>query len=231
MRELKHYELLADVFDYPGPGYRARISATREALEGRYSPAASALGEFARLLPPVEFDGPERAVAELQEIHTRSFEVQSITTLDVGYVAFGDDYKRGELLVNLNREHRAAGVDCGSELPDHLPNVLRLMARWQDPELVNEFVQEILVPALRKMLREFGADRVEQRNALYEKHYKTLIATAAERATMYRHALAALLSVVEKDFRPADESNVLQSDDFLRSIRREMEIDGERKMS
>ena len=71
-----------------------------------------------------------------REIHTRSFEVQSITTLDVGYVAFGDDYKRGELLVNLNREHEAVGVDCGSELPDHLPNVLRLMARWQDPELV-----------------------------------------------------------------------------------------------
>ena len=217
MRELKHYESLADMFDYPGPGLQERIRAARKALEGRYPEAALELGEFARLLPP--------AVAELQEIHTRSFEVQSITTLDVGYVAFGDDYKRGELLVNLNREHSAVGVDCGSELPDHLPNVLRLMARWQDPELVDEFVQEILVPALRKMLREFGPDRMEQRNALYEKHYKTLIATAAERATMYRHALAALLAVVEKDFRPADESDALQSNDFLRSIGREMEID------
>ena len=226
MRDLKHYELLAAVFDYPGPGHLARVRATREALEDRCSLAASELGEFTRLYPSAELDGQERAVAELQEIHTRSFDVQSITTLDVGYVAFGDDYKRGEFLVNLNREHRAVGVDCGSELPDHLPNVLRLMARWQDPELVDEFVHEILVPVLRKMLGEFGPDRMEQRNALYEKHYKTLIATTAERATMYRHALAALLLVVEKDFKPADEPDVLQANDFLRSIRREMEIDG-----
>jgi nitrate reductase assembly molybdenum cofactor insertion protein NarJ len=226
MRDLSHYELLADVFDYPTPDLFARVRAIREALEAGYPVAASELGEFARLLPPAESDGPERAVTALQEIHTRSFEVQSITTLDLGYVAFGDDYKRGELLVNLNREHRAAAVDCGSELPDHLPNVLRLIARWQDPELVDEFVQEILVPALRKMLREFGPDRMELRNTLYQKHYRTLIATAAERATIYRHALAALLSVVEEDFRPADESDIRQSNDFLRSIGREMEIDG-----
>jgi len=226
MRELSHYESLADVFDYPGPGHLALIRATPEAFEANYPVAASELREFANLLPPAESDGPERAVAVLQEIHTRSFEVQSITTLDVGYVVFGDDYKRGELLVNLNREHGTAGVDCGSELPDHLPNVLRLIARWQDTELVGEFVEEILVPALRKMLREFGPDRTEQRNTLYKKHYKTLIATAAERATMYRYALAALLSVIEKDFKPAAELDVLQSNDFLRSIRREMEIDG-----
>jgi nitrate reductase assembly molybdenum cofactor insertion protein NarJ len=225
MREMKHYALLADVFDYPGATFFARVRATREALEGRYPLAASELGEFERLFPPVDSDCAERAVAELQEIHTRSFEVQSITTLDIGYVVFGDDYKRGELLVHLNQEHRNVGVDCGSELPDHLPNVLRLVAGWQVPELVDEFVQEILVPALRKMLREFGGSRMEQRNSLYRKHYKTLIATDAERATMYRHALAALLSVVEKDFRPADESDGMESNDFLRSIRREMEID------
>ena len=223
---MKHYALLADLFDYPGPEFFARVREIREALEARYPVAASELGEFARLFPPVDPDRPERAVAELQEIHTRSFEVQSITTLDVGYVAFGDDYKRGELLVHLNEEHRSAGVECGSELPDHLPNVLRLMAGWQDPELVDEFVQEILVPVLRKMLREFGGDRMKQRDLLYRKHYKTLIATATERATMYRHALAALLSVVEKDFQPADETDGLESNDFLRSIRREMEIDG-----
>jgi len=226
MRELSHYESLAGVFDYPGPDHFARIRATPEAFEADYPFAASELLEFANLLPPAEPAGPERAVAALQEIHTRSFEVQSITTLDIGYVVFGDDYKRGELLVNLNREHGTAGIDCGSELPDHLPNVLRLIARWQDTELVDEFVEEILVPALRKMLREFGPDRTEQRNTLYKKHYKTLIVTAAERATMYRHALAALLSVIEQDFGLPGELDVVQSNDFLRSIRREMEIDG-----
>ncbi len=68
---------------------------------------------------------------------------------------FGDDYKRGELLVNLNREHGAAGIDCGDELPDHLPNVLRLLARWEDRELAAEFAEEILHPALERMVAEF----------------------------------------------------------------------------
>ena len=68
---------------------------------------------------------------------------------------FGDDYKRGELFVNLNREHAKAGVDCGSELPDHLPNVLRSIAKWEHEELVAEFVEEILHPALARMIAEF----------------------------------------------------------------------------
>jgi nitrate reductase assembly molybdenum cofactor insertion protein NarJ len=51
-------------------------------------------------------------------------------------------------MVNLGREQRAAGVAVGSELPDHLPNVLRLIAVWPDRDLVAELVSEILRPAL-----------------------------------------------------------------------------------
>ena len=92
----------------------------------------------------------------MQEIFTRSFDVQAITTLGVGYVMFGDDYKRGELLVNLNREHREAGVECGTELPDHLPNVLACSAGGRIRRSSAEFVEEILHPALRMMIEEFG---------------------------------------------------------------------------
>ena len=94
---------------------------------------------------------------------------------------FGDDYKRGEMLVNLNRELRDHGINCGSELPDHLPNVLRLIARWRDRELAAEFVREILHPALEMMIAEFGQRRMEARNGLYQKHFKTLIVSSAER--------------------------------------------------
>lgn len=221
-----HYERLAEVFEYPGAEHSTRIRKAREVLAGPYPRAAAQLDELTRLLPSPEPDGAERAVDELQEIYTRSFEVQSITTLDVGYVAFGDDYKRGEFLVNLNREHKAAGVDCGTELPDHLPNVLRLIARLRDQDMVAELVREIVAPAVQKMLCEFGSDRMEQRNALYEKHYKTLIVSAAERATLYRHPLAALLQVLEADFGPTDQSPLPQTNDFLSSIGREMEIEG-----
>ena len=76
---------------------------------------------------------PERTL-DLQELHTRTFDVQALTTLGTGYVLFGDDYKRGALLSNLNREHNDAQNDCRGELADHLPNVLRLIPKLKDQE-------------------------------------------------------------------------------------------------
>jgi len=162
---------------------------------------------------------------EIQEIFTRSFDVQAITTLSVGYIMFGDDYKRGEVLVNLNRELRDAGIDCGSELPDHLPNVLRLIARWQDRDLAEEFVRELLHPALERMIAEFGPRRVEEKDKLYRKHYKTLIASSAERGTMFRAPLAALLEVLKQDFGLSEWKPPEKENDFLGSIGRELEIE------
>jgi nitrate reductase assembly molybdenum cofactor insertion protein NarJ len=149
MPVLTRYERLADLFEYPGPDYPERVDTARSLLEGRYPEAASRLEAFASALPPGDGTLSEKELHEVQEIFTRSFDVQPITTLGVGYVMFGDDYKRGEVLVNLSREHREAGVDCGTELPDHLPTVLRLLARWRNPELATEFVEALLHPVLR----------------------------------------------------------------------------------
>lgn len=217
MQTLAHYEQLAALFDYPGEYYPGLVRRTYRLLESRYPLAAAELDAFAKALPS-ELD-------EVQEIFTRSFDVQSITTLGVGYVMFGDDYKRGELLVNLSREHDEAGLDCGTELPDHLPNVLRLIARWQDQELVLEFVEEILHPALERMLAEFRPQRMKQRNGLYRKHFKTLIVSSAERGTIYRGPLAAVLEVLKEDFGLSEWNPPEQDNDFLRSIGRELDIE------
>ena len=225
MADLAHYERLADLFEYPGPDYPARVRDTYRLLEDRYPAAATELETFASALPRGDETLSEEALNELQEIFTRSFDVQSITTLGVGYVMFGDDYKRGEVLVNLSREHREVGVDCGSELPDHLPNVLRLLARWRDRELTAEFVDEILHPALTMMIEEFDPFRMEERNRLYRKHFKTLIASSPERGTMYREALAALAEVLREDFDISERVIPEHASDFLNSIGRELAIE------
>jgi nitrate reductase assembly molybdenum cofactor insertion protein NarJ len=225
MQPLAHYEQLAALFEYPQRDYPARVQRACQLLEGRYALAAARLASFGNALPSEGGTFSAAALDEVQEIFTRSFDVQPITTLSVGYVMFGDDYKRGELLVNLNREDREAGVDCGSELPDHLPNVLRLIARWQDSEMVVEFVEEILHPALERMIAEFGSERMEQRNRLYEKHFKTLIASSAERGTIFREPLAALVTVLREDFGLCESARPEQQNDFLRSIGRELDIE------
>ncbi|MCP4869904.1 MAG: hypothetical protein GY898_14430 [Proteobacteria bacterium] len=226
MIPMDHYELLAALFDYPGPDLPARVAEARAHVESRYEHAEPALKAFADLLPGD--GGPILTDAELdeaQELFTRSFQVQAVTTLDIGYIAFGDDYKRAEVLVNLRREHRAAGIDCGSELADHLPNVLRLLARWKDEEIVVEFVEMIFHPALEEMVREFGEQQTEARNAVYQKYNKTLIATSQDRALVYRNALVTLLHIVRHDFGIGPSGRPEETSPFLASIGRELDIE------
>jgi nitrate reductase assembly molybdenum cofactor insertion protein NarJ len=221
----ERYERLASLFDYPQEDYPARVESAIRFLAKSHPHAAAQLQAFAMDLPSEGERLTGDGLDEIQEIFTRSFDVQAVTTLSVGYIAFGDDYKRGELLVNLAREYREAEVDCGTELADHLPNVLRLMAKWQDQELVVEFVEEILHAAVRTMIAEFGPERMEERNKLYEKHFKTLIDSSASRGTMFRQLLVALLTVLEEDFNPSERQQPKQQSDFLRSVGRELDIE------
>ncbi len=221
VRNLEHYAVLADAFDYPGDHFPERVDAVLDAIEPQWPKAAVELSKFVALLPRDD-------LVTMQELYIRSFDVQAITTLDIGYVLFGDDYKRGELLSNLNREHVAAKVDCGHELADHLPNVLRLLARLTDDELIDELVQQIIGPAVNKMIDEFSEERVEKKNESYEKHYQTLIetpSTSRDAVTLYRYSLRSLLEVLKADFGVAEQIPVVMTSDFLQSISSENEIE------
>jgi nitrate reductase assembly molybdenum cofactor insertion protein NarJ len=226
-----HYGRLAELLDFPGPEFAARGRALLGFLAERYPDAAAEVEQFLDAVP--------RNTIDLQELHTRTFDVQSLTTLDVGYVLFGDDYKRGELLSNLSREHAQAGNDCRGELADHLPNVLRLIPGLKDQALLDELVRELLVPALMLMIREFDPERIEKKNASYRKHYKTLIDPAGgSDLAIYRRALKAVLDVLAEDFQVTERMTKFsdwsgqpqtasspQTVDFLGRIQAEMEIE------
>ena len=220
-----HYSNMAELLDFPGPGFAARGRVLRDSLRNNYPDAADEVELFLDALPQRTLD--------LQELHTRTFDVQAVTTLGTGYVLFGDDYKRGALLSNLNREHNEADNDCGGELADHLPNVLRVIPKLKDQDLLKELVREILVPALMLMIREFEPGRIEKKNANYRKHYKTLIDPAAGcDSTVYRLVLKAVLQVLAKDFQVtetmtklSDWSSRPQAVDFLRLVEKEMDIE------
>jgi nitrate reductase assembly molybdenum cofactor insertion protein NarJ len=146
----------------------------------------------------------------------------------VGYVLFGDDYKRGILLANLNREHRNACIDTGTELADYIPNLLRLMAVIEDEEVLHDLAYAILGPALLEMIGEFSAERIQKRNTSYKKHYKTLIEAppvAAEAVTLYQFALKSLYAVLKQDFALIESMPLQRSTDFLASVSRENEIE------
>ena len=95
MADLTHYRLLSGLLEYPEAGYPQTVTEIYKLVDGKYPAAAAALERFIELLPADN-------LLTMQELFTRSFDVQAIATLDIGYVLFGDDYKRGELLANLN---------------------------------------------------------------------------------------------------------------------------------
>lgn len=220
-----HYPELAALVAFPGPGLAGRGRALLESLRDLCPEAAREVEQFLDQIPPATLDQ--------QELHTRTFDVQALTTLDVGYVLFGDDYKRGALLSQLSQEHRRANNDCGGELADHLPNLLRLIPKIEDRELLGELVEQIMVPALMLMIREFDPQRIELKNTNYRKHFKTLIDQAqGGDAAVYCRALKAVLQVLERDFELAGTVARLsaagsrrQTVEFLRLVEREMDIE------
>ena len=221
VKNLAHYHTLANLFEYPDAEFPQKVRAVKQFLDDRYPAAAADVERFLGFLP-------ESDVIAMQELFVRSFDVQAMTTLDIGYVLFGDDYKRGELLANLSREHLATKNDCGHELADHLPNLLRLLPQLEDEELIEELVDSILAPALREMKGEFSAKRIEKKNQSYMKHYKTIIdmpSVRNEAVTLYQFPLQALYEVLRQDFSLVETAPSAHTNDFLGSLRTENEIE------
>ena len=215
--KLSHYQILAHLFEYPDSGFKKKVSEVRALLHEHYPETKKNIDQFYNFLP--------EDLESLEELFTRSFDVQSVTTLDVGYILFGDDYKRGELLSNLNREHAKYANNCGSELADHLPNLLRLISKLDDEDLVNDMVQEILAPALKKMMAEFDPVRIKEKKKMYKKHYKTLIEPPKADPLLYFNTLKVLDIVIRTDFSIIDKNQSNETVDFLRCLGNELVIE------
>jgi len=91
------------------------------------------------------------SLGHLEEIYTATFDLNPVCCPYVGYHLFGNDPKRADLMVKLQQGYREAGIDVGSELPDHLSLLLRYLAHIDDPELGGELAGMLIGPALEKM--------------------------------------------------------------------------------
>ncbi|MCB0408914.1 MAG: hypothetical protein KDD29_01770 [Flavobacteriales bacterium] len=193
MKDLKHYQLFAEIFKYPGKETKAKIAEVKDFLDLKYPDAANEITRFTEFI--------ERSNdSEIEEIFGKTFHIQAICFLDLGYVIFGEDYKRGEFLVNMKKEQRDNEIDCGEELADNLPNVLRLLAIHKDENFINEFVVMILIPALEKMLSEFDDMKTQIREKVMNKKQKVIIMKGIKDGNIYKNALSAMLMVFKKDF-------------------------------
>ena len=148
MRDLTHYKLLAELFRYPSDDLKAYSEKWRDLISLYDAPLSDKLDLFITHIN-------ERPLAFQQEYYISTFDVQAMCFLDIGYVLYGEDYKRGVFLVNIKKEQIRAENDCGSELPDHLPNILTLLPKIADADLAEELIYSLLIPALHELILKF----------------------------------------------------------------------------
>lgn len=217
-QQLLDYNKIATLFVFPSDqDYVDKVRNVQKYFNKTLPGTGKTLQSFTKVIGSV-------SRIELEDLYVRTFEVQSITTLDIGYIVFGDDYKRGELLVNLNKEHKKYGIDCGSELADNLSNVLKLLNVLEDMELRDDLVNKIIVPALIKMIDGFGEGQIAAKDKVYVKHHKTLI-EKHKSFTIYKHALLALYQALNHDFDIKIEEQSQRAGGFLSSIKQEITIE------
>jgi nitrate reductase assembly molybdenum cofactor insertion protein NarJ len=194
MKDKTQYHLFSELFRYPVTGYQNRVNQCMSLLQTEYPDAANEMQRF------VDYINSE-SLENIEEIFGKTFHIQAICYLDIGYVIFGEDYKRGEFLVHMKQEQQKAKNDCGEELADNLANVLELMTKTEDLDFLEELAVKVLIPALNNMLKEFDLARMELKNKILKKKHRVLIQQDIPYGNIYFNALKALLLVLEKDFQ------------------------------
>ncbi len=188
------YNLLANLFRYPQGNYVQQVNECARYLSEFYPSA------YKELLPFVNWVNNQNEF-EIEEVFGKTFHIQAICYLDLGYVLFAEDYKRGEFLVQMKNEQRKAKNDCGCELADNLPNVLTLMAILQDEDFLDEFAERVMKPALGKMLKEFDDARIALKDKVRKKKQKVIIMEDLVEKNIFQYTLLALKKVVDLDFQ------------------------------
>lgn len=134
-------EVIAAGYRYPTPD--SLLSLT-EAIE------ESTSGVVKRHLARFVDEVGRLPLGAWEELHTATVDLSPKFVPYVGHVVWGENYRRGEFMADLNRAMFDAGVDLEGELPDHVAPVLRYLARADEP--LTDLV-ELLPGALSTMAK------------------------------------------------------------------------------
>jgi len=149
----RSFESLAAILEYPEAGYgelaEACLLTFEEDLEGVHRDAVC--GSLREFLAGISGKNRE----QLEETYTRTFDLNPVCSLDLGWHLYAENYDRGTFLVNMRDSLRKYGIQETQELPDHLPTVLKLIARMPEEEAAT-LVRESVLPALKKMINGFS---------------------------------------------------------------------------
>ncbi len=142
------YEALAVLLEYPDAGLPSALDTCVGTLDGN---AAEVLQAFVSAVR-------ERTPSEMEEIYTRTFDLQSDSCLYVGHHLFGEDWRRGMFMARLKHRYEESGFAAITEVPDYLPAVLRFVAGGTDRVETAELLQDCVIPAAARLLRRLEGE-------------------------------------------------------------------------
>lgn len=111
--------VIADGYRYPTP---ESLRALSDSVE------ATAAGVVKRHLSRFLDEVGQLDLGAWEELHTATLDLSPRFVPYVGHVVWGENYRRGEFMADLNRAMHDAGVDLDGELPDHVAPVLRYLS-------------------------------------------------------------------------------------------------------
>lgn len=146
------YQSFADLLAYPTPSIFHQAQACLEQLQEAHPESASAMENACRILERLSLE-------QLEELYTVTFDMQPVCYPYVGYQLFGESYKRGAFMAQLNEAYHACDYSAGQELPDHLSVILHFLGLGvtnRQSDFYQALRNEGLIPALEKMVQTFG---------------------------------------------------------------------------
>lgn len=148
----QRYDRLAALFDYPHEGdYSQLLTHSIDALR-------PTCPEAVENLEPLRDRLVGMSLEQIQELYTRTFDINPVCTLEIGWHIYGEDYARGALLVKLREKLREVNFAESQELPDHLTHVLALLGRLTGDD-ADELAARYVLPGLDKMIASADADK------------------------------------------------------------------------
>lgn len=134
---------LGDLLKYPDDNFTDRVNNCHDLLKEALSPAHPFLKKFCSSIE-------EKSVEELQELFTRTFDLNPLCALDVGWHIYGESYERGAFIVKMRQTLRKLDIAEKTELPDHLSYILEALGLMEKTE-ARVFSSKYVLPALEKM--------------------------------------------------------------------------------
>lgn len=142
--KLEKYDMLARLLTYPDDDYVQQIARGTEEIKDTLGHANEHLRKFSK-----EVEG--LSLEEMQELFTRTFDINPVCALEVGWQIYGENYERGNFIVMMRKKMRELGLPESSELPDHLSHILMVLGRLSSDDAI-EFASKFVAPAIEKMI-------------------------------------------------------------------------------